>query len=595
MASQSSTDTMDTRLFTKEAISLMKSGNAVDKTLKWTIRQTLRSEYDPELSLGEESSASGAYPKANNNKLESSWSTPSLRTRSAKQVSAKLNSFSSNRDPAFEKRKRYSFSMFAKRIPDVDPAHSRGEDDDWHIPVASIDEAVELLSEISGIDLVKEMDPKHHFRLNPAISYTKFSSFIDAVFQVRNGTPLGDKTRSNSLTAAPLSLQPPEPFQNPIKRADSTQSVGMTQWDPVKSRHDPVTPDNVRLRGTIVPTAFLKDAMIKVFREEGLQSSRLINKGYSRFSTSQITDDISMTSKSMGEKTVGRGASQLLKATQGQLISQLVDPEEDYNYKWKKMKHARDDGRKGLENRKNRDEMLLNFKKVVISTERSDFHRAYKEKYNHDQYVQRRRYLGAAQEQRTLKERMQSINAQKRQQINKEVKFMKSMLQESASKSRSLQHEELLSQRIDRIGSTGSQYDIHSCPSSQVLIPEELLQKVKAARSLNAYEAAKKEVKDYHEQVLSDRINVFAKFRDHSIQLAGDKVIDARITLTPMLASELFEETFNDSTTSIAHSTVHGSTVKPFRQRLDGLDFGNMSLQSNMPDDPGSMWRTGSS
>jgi hypothetical protein len=251
--------------------------------------------------------------------------------------------------------------------------------------------------------------------------------------------------------------------------------------------------------------------------------------------------------------TVSR--SQYTRATEAKQVAKLADPREEANVKWKKMKALRDERNASLERRRAREAVMYNFTRVVHSTEQAEFHRAYRDQYMHQEYMTQRKHQDRKDERLKLDERMQKQLATRTKQQQQEGKFMRRMLRESANKARAALWEEVsLTKMNNELSGTvsRSQSCLDVSSSSRVAIPDQLRNRMKTAKrcagypccilfyhnscyfarssqyiftarrySLVAFEAARKEVKDYYEASMSERIAQYSRTRNGAIERAG--------------------------------------------------------------------------
>jgi len=144
------------------------------------------------------------------------------------------------------------------------------------------------------------------------------------------------------------------------------------------------------------------------------------------------------------------------------------------------------------------------------------------------------------------KQREREISGAKRRQDktlsrkHMEWKQLKESLSQSVQLSRSIVQEdvEIKRQYLEEQGI--SKFTLDHTTSTIVPIPQVLTQRVKTATSLLQYEQARKELKSYHEQVLSDRIAQLVKTKEVAKQKASN--FPSHIAITPIRASQLFSD-----------------------------------------------------
>lgn len=174
-----------------------------------------------------------------------------------------------------------------------------------------------------------------------------------------------------------------------------------------------------------------------------------------------------------------------MQTTQTKQVATLVDPKAESSYRWKKMKQQRDERNASIERRKAKEELIYNFKRVVMNTEQGEFHRAYEEQYMHKAYTTQKQHQERVSERRRLDENLNKRLIAKKKQQQEEGKFMRAMLRESASKAKDMWYEEVTLSKMNKelsglVGRSQSSLDVYS--SSQVLIPEHLNNKIKTAK-----------------------------------------------------------------------------------------------------------------
>lgn len=174
-----------------------------------------------------------------------------------------------------------------------------------------------------------------------------------------------------------------------------------------------------------------------------------------------------------------------MHTTQAKQVATLANPTVETSYRWKKMKKQRDERNASIERRKAKEDLIYNFKRVVMSTEQSEFNRAYQEQYMHKEYVVQKQHQERVSERRRLDENLQKRISSKKKQQQEEGKFMRNMLRESANKAKDMLYEEITLGKMNKELSglvSRSQSCLDTYSSSQVKIPDHLRNKVKTAK-----------------------------------------------------------------------------------------------------------------
>ena len=530
---------IDTRSIRKEAVNMLKSGQALSKTLKWSMRKSLKSEYEYE----DDGSLGGAYNKTKKPSVQYNSSSRRASEEMSfieSSIQDQTNSSINANNNSVDKKTWYAFKMYSKYSSD-----NPSDNDQLLMPYENLDDSIQLLAEIIGTKPTKKASKKEYFIRGSPIFFHQFKRYVDYIFSVPQGYLV---TRS-----AEGGTRPTSPFVNPIKQpplvtSTSVASMVLTQTGiPRSPSHSAamaatipdISPSVVVLKGKAVPVNYLKEAIVDVFKKEKKAEHGMPSKGNNVFDivcliviklpladcylfkimlivkcywhchtffqlvlSSQMNDEVSIDSKEFfGAKslTSSLNSSSLIltgdnprymQPTTNHKIVLLVDPREEYGNKWRNMKAQRDERLIELERRKEREEMLYNFKRVVMNTDKTEFHRAYKDQYQQNAYLAQKNHQERSSEQKLLAANLKKQVAFKRKQQQNEAKFMRKVLDESIAKAKEQNREEISMLRSIREESgvvSHHNNSLDNCSSSIVIIPDFLTKSIKAAKSAHEY------------------------------------------------------------------------------------------------------------
>jgi hypothetical protein len=287
-------ESIDTRSLRSEAISMLKSGQAVSKTVKRAMKTKLHSQYDPFESIGESSYSSMYNDGVKNKQVKDIGFHPS-DTGGSFQFAENVSITSQT--SAYDKKSWYAFKMYSKYS-----SNAPRDDDQLAMPFDSIEEAMQLLSEIYHLKPVRKSFKKEFFRGRNQIDYQQFKTYVDLMF----GTGVSSGGNGNRNAHSP----PRSPFMFPITRsqpllatsAASADSISFTQ-NGFSNSHVPTTaegtvsrgfshsfsavgmegttevsPSIVTLHGKIVPVNYVKTAIVDVFKKENNDQRKISPK-----------------------------------------------------------------------------------------------------------------------------------------------------------------------------------------------------------------------------------------------------------------------------------------------------------------------------
>eukprot|EP01034_Spumella_vulgaris_P024318 gene24318-30640_t len=328
-----------------------------------------------------------------------------------------------------------------------------------------------------------------------------------------------------------------------------------------------------RLKGKIVPSPVVKDAIVSVVARDvrGKNVTKLhpldekstslrfddstFNEGssllYGVGFNSVASDSVSALSGGHGHHhTMGHSKSgvipqpsvdtsslaRLSVATQKAKVSNMSNPEDEYANKWARRKTQRDARIDREFKRKVRAEMLHTFKRVVMSSDKNEMVRSRSEqKTLHSLHSDVYREQGKERRKQLEDNLNGRVNAMTQRKAE-EARYIRETLRTSAEMSRSLHREEIEAKRMHAREMTPFELDASS--STIIDIPANLITRVKTAKSLLAYEAARSEVKNFYESTLSDRIATFTRAKEGAIRKAN--LFGTPITIAPISAERLF-------------------------------------------------------
>lgn len=259
-------DGLDLRRFRSEALGMAKGGASVSRTLKYGMRTKMRYSYNPKMSLGEGSLPAEVYtgeklkhkirkvttlPTSNKVELRfDHWGTDSLES-SPEEYDQKCFS---------------AFKVYAKSVGDMPSVKTQ-----LGLPFSDLEDAIRLIGQMKSIKPMKPLDARYHFSRKALISWKEFKAYVDRIFD-------RDQMISNSsrpLSPTTLLLQQ---FQKPVQQP-TAHGATMTPKGLSTPADRSFSVAEVDIKGHLVPTGALKEAIGQVYRREKAFHRGLETKG----------------------------------------------------------------------------------------------------------------------------------------------------------------------------------------------------------------------------------------------------------------------------------------------------------------------------
>lgn len=269
-------DSIDYRRIRKQSKSLLKWGTGLNKTMRNTMKTgSLQSIYDSSQSTGEESRLSSGIYSTNSKggALIRQSSVPDLkviRTETTPDVPLSPNQ-------SFHRKCQHTFKMYSKHPTSVSST-------DRHqvvgIPYSDIDDAIEALEEILELPIKHLVAKDKYFHKGGVQTIVEYSSFY------LYACKLFDRKPETAITHSPNSIKINDSSK---ERQHSSAAINA----PTLVRRDrslvspnelltqdgfaiPITDPNasvVTLKGTVIPSTYLKDAIVDSYRRHNTSQS----------------------------------------------------------------------------------------------------------------------------------------------------------------------------------------------------------------------------------------------------------------------------------------------------------------------------------
>lgn len=383
----------------------------------------------------------------------------------------------------------------------------------------------------------------------------------------------------NSQTPTPYRDESPLPFFRPddiTPQLESTFDVsiaGSSSRDHlVRSPELTCAQSQIEIDGNYLPANYLKENMIQVLRNHDLTSRRPVSrvlhvprvkKDEHAFNDSFVSTTVDNSSSAadddanraqplvdnVSKRSIGRAKSpvraqksgprilppihpkriitpadvngstsyrSLLSSTYQSKINSIVHIEDDYAAKWMRMKDKRDVLRTQDEKKRQGKELEHFFRRLQINMEKHE-----KQQMllggNHTTQVELEQRRQAVldrhhQHKELYVKRRERLLIQK----NKETQEFKQTINKSIKDAKRLQRCDNHSRRSLLLDKPSFELDVAT--STMVEIPPEMNDRLSTAKSLLSYQAAKKEIKDYHDSIFLQRLARLSESKERARQ-----------------------------------------------------------------------------
>jgi hypothetical protein len=269
------------------------------------------------------------------------------------------------------------------------------------------------------------------------------------------------------------------------------------------------------LEGYRVPTNKVKDAMLSVFKNEKRQRKMMLH------ATLRGDDEELARTAEVALKTSIH--EPLLKHK----VYGMAHGHETYAAKWDRMKAKRDERVEREIQRAARQETIESVSRFVLTSEKRAIKQALGMRSESEKELARDRVATKIAEEQETAERVFQREQEAREKRKHDASLLRAALEEASTMSLTLQEEELAEKKANVVP-----FVLNPASSALVVVPEEFKVRVKKARSLETYNAAKRAEKQFWEQTLDNRIKRFAHAKYEKMFKAAD--IGARVAVTPL-------------------------------------------------------------
>lgn len=273
-------DSIDYRRIRKQSKSLLKWGTGLNKTMRNTMKTgSLQSIYDSSQSTGEESQlSSGIYSTNSKGGALIRQSTVSdlnaIRIQTTPDVHLSHNHL-------FDRKCHHTFKMYSKHP--TAGVSSTDRDRVIGIPYSDIDDAIEALGEILELPIKHiEAKDKYFHKGVQTIEYSAFYLYACKLFDRKpettktpsmNSIKINDSSNSSSSKERQHSSSINTPTL--VRRGDRSL-VSSNELLTQDGFAIPITGPNasiVTLKGTVIPSTYLKDAIVDSYRRHNTSQS----------------------------------------------------------------------------------------------------------------------------------------------------------------------------------------------------------------------------------------------------------------------------------------------------------------------------------
>jgi len=260
-------DSIDYRHIRKQSKSLLKWGTGLNKTMRNTMKTgSLQSIYDSSQSTGEESRLSSSIYSTNSRggaliRQSSVSDLKLIRTHATADVPSSPNQ-------SFDRKCHHTFKMYSK--------HPTSDDQDRvvGIPYSDIDDAIEALGEILELPIKHIVAKDKYFNKDiQTVEYSAFYLYACKLFGLKPVTvkspahhsiKINDNSKERHAINTPTLVRRDRSLVSPNELL-TQDGLAIPITDPSASV--------VTLKGTVIPSTYLKDAIVDSYRRHNTSQS----------------------------------------------------------------------------------------------------------------------------------------------------------------------------------------------------------------------------------------------------------------------------------------------------------------------------------
>lgn len=206
----------------------------------------------------------------------------------------------------------------------------------------------------------------------------------------------------------------------------------------------------------------------------------------------------------------------LLSSTYRSKINSIVHIEDDYAAKWMRMKDKRDVIRTHEEKKMEGKELEHFFRRLQINMEKHEKQQMLLGENNVTQAELEQRRQSVLdrhhQHEELYVKRKERLLVQK----NQEAREFKNAINKSIKDAQRLQRHDNHSRRSLLLDEPS--FELDDATSTMIEIPHEMNDRLRTAKSLLSYQAAKKEIKDYHDSIFLQRLSRLSESKERARQ-----------------------------------------------------------------------------
>lgn len=381
------------------------------------------------------------------------------------------------------------------------------------VPVAGLVLAIRRISKSLSPQDLADIVRERQYPSNAVLSFREFQQLVLSILSpAKSSSALPTRSTKKapgapystwSISDAPPPHHPPPPrhtdhrdksaYQRLLQKQRGASSVVLSQLSPEACTAMGVSESVTDLDGHKVATSKVNEAMLQVFRNEARQAEK---------------------QKSIHEP--------LLKHK----VYGMTHSSETYAAKWERMRAQREGRMEREVKRATRSDMIETLNRLVLISDRRGIALGIERRERELAHRARENVVGKMLEEQEAAERAWRKQEEDLAKKRDAASQLKAALSEASLFTKS-QIEEELDEKKQRV----VPFQLNPSSSALLTVPDEITVKVKKARSLEGYNAAKQAEKDYLEQTLDNRIKRFSQAKYEKMFKAAD--VGVRIAITP--------------------------------------------------------------
>lgn len=576
---------IDTRSLRKETLTYINSDSIVEKTLKKAFRQKVVSRQP--LNVAKSLSDMNSIASSATHSLGMGFSIQSGTVDSMNKTVKTNQTHNTADDKQFIAicwRAFNKFGVLQEQGDSLFDCCKKG------LSVQKLQSALQDISHSINISFVEQIIETHFSSKFYMISWNEFKKLATEIISAdRENKRLGllqsnninGGTKNNLLTTGSSIMS-----SNSVTNLLPTQAISNeTAYTKLlqKQRHAstfsvrnsiPITKPNefnhsyTEVGGEFIHSNKLNEAIIESFKKEARMARKDddIERMMNQIPTAQPTSAVKTKVKEEEEDLSNKRFTQpLIK----ERMQPLFNKKDNVYVKWEQTKKKRDE-RILRENKKHaRADMISLWNRITFAEDKEIMDK----KLATDKQIQDEIAKSKYYEQRSLQFAMkENIHRNKSEDVlrkSQSASIFKDALNSSMELERETR-EEMLAEKRSMRPFGGMRISEES--SGLVAIPQEIKVKIKAAKRLTEYEAAKKEEKEYFNQTMAYRLALISKKKSAAIKKAVQ--IGAPISLSPLKGEDLFNDNSYFDDTSNSYYSEYQKRSRSYDNDDNDMQFG---------------------